>query len=214
MSETVTRPKIRKLCASIEASGKSPEFRAFNDLLVRVPIRDALLRCIFFNHARYAKDELIIWSVVLPLYLEYPGFALNYQGVISGPANFWRLSEEDAFVAAISEQSPSTLDKAASAVLFSKYARKICIHPDQSYVDEDIAISFAQAGNLVQAQIQLEWLNTKYWAQRNAMGRERINKVRVALKSGAVETRRVLEEQVIKSIALCELQGIEKFFEQ
>jgi hypothetical protein len=165
--------------------------------------------------------------VFIPLYVELPAFILTYSASIkrvtdaksrSGSVADWRLSDEDSVVQA-RLQAESYFNKASTALEFAQNASKLRGESvSDSFLDEYIAGSYAQAGELLRARILLEALHARYWIGdllgSEGDGNQRIDGLRKAVIRGTDETRRFLRDRVRRNIELLELEGIRSLIER
>jgi hypothetical protein len=164
-AQTVTEPRIKRLCKRLAESGLLNNYRMFQDLLIRIPVNDALLQCIVFDKRLYRDDTFTPRAVFLPLYVDLPCFALSSSTPIKRTSEArsrsrnedWRLSDEEALAEAISTQAEAFFDKARTPLEFARNASKLRFdYVSSNFLDWCIAGSLAQGGQLLQSRLLLE----------------------------------------------------------
>jgi hypothetical protein len=214
----MTKSNIKLLCERLAACEDLKDYIPFQDMMIKTPINDCLLRCLCFSPSPSGSGFHEVSAVYVPLYIPLPGFIFTYRQFILRPADLearkwnsdWSLREENELIQSINEQADLFFSKASNASKFARIGRKIC-ELTSNLVEQDSAFSYAQADEHIKAKIFVEVLNTKYWLQGSKEDSARLAPLKAALKGGREEVKRNLKNLVATNIELLELAGLEKF---
>lgn len=211
--DTITTSRLSSLCKRLVATGKLGGWLAFKDLIIKVPIQDALLRCVALTKAAYEETLFEAHAVFLPLYVPQPCFALEYGILLENlqakttNRTSWHLQEAESLLLAINGQAEQFLSKATTALDFAQVAAKLS-RSGGSFVEQEIAFSYAQAGDISNAKRLAGWLNFRYSLFRNNEDLNRIKELYNALNAGSAATKSFLSSNVSANIDLLEFQKI------
>ena len=147
----MTPAKLKHLCMQLIEAGKLPGFVAHGRLLVRVPVADYLLRCVYLDSVAGTDSLVEATAVYLPLYFEQPGFSLSYsRTILKGAA----MDEYEKIAEAINTEGIQYLDQATNALEFARATLQLNEASAGCNTPEDSAWSFVQGDCVPHARIR------------------------------------------------------------